>query len=120
MSDRTKLPKGTRKTPARKFPKWARHEIEDAIERLLGLLDLADGDPDLEPSLGSPNPRYLYEGGPLTDVVDGRRDRALPHRRGAGYPGGNGRRRVARRFTPLDPRRDQGLPPRLRPPRPRP
>jgi hypothetical protein len=66
VSDRTKLPRGTRKAPARKFPPWARKEIEDAIERLLALLDQADGDPDLEPSLGSPNPRYLYEGGPIT------------------------------------------------------
>lgn len=30
----------------------ARHAIEAEIERLIGLLDSMDGDPDLEPSLG--------------------------------------------------------------------
>lgn len=30
----------------------ARQQIEDEIERLIGILDAIDGDPDLEPSLG--------------------------------------------------------------------
>jgi hypothetical protein len=48
MSDRTKLLKGTRKTPVRKFPAWCRRDVEEAIERLLAVLDAADPDPDLE------------------------------------------------------------------------
>lgn len=49
-------------TPLRRFPKRAHADVEDAIERLLAVLDSADGDPDLkstsdeEPSLaGAPN-----------------------------------------------------------------
>jgi hypothetical protein len=49
MSNRTKLPTGTRKTAAvRKLPAWARKDVEDAIERLLAVLDSAEPDPDLE------------------------------------------------------------------------
>jgi hypothetical protein len=47
MSDRNKPPKGARKTPARKFPDWCRRDVEDAIEKLLAVLDAADPDPDL-------------------------------------------------------------------------
>lgn len=100
MSNRAKLPAGARRAPVRKFPKWARSTIEETIERLLAVLDLAEPDPDLEddgtaedadpaedndedvdvvdqphdvadegdyePSLGSPNPRCEYQGGPYT------------------------------------------------------
>lgn len=46
MSDRCKPPKGTRKTPVPRFPAWCRCDVEEAIERLLAVLDAAD--PDLE------------------------------------------------------------------------
>jgi hypothetical protein len=39
MSDRTKLPESTRR------------KIERTLDRLIGLLDALDPDPDLEPSL---------------------------------------------------------------------
>ncbi len=50
MSDRNKLPKGTKKTLVgpRKLPAWARQDIEDAIDRLIAVLDSADPDPDIE------------------------------------------------------------------------
>ncbi len=35
-----------------------REQIEADIDRLIGLLDALDGDPDLEPSLGAPLPGY--------------------------------------------------------------
>lgn len=52
--------------PARRQP-WHRYrpEIEAMIERLIDILDVIDGDPDLEPSLAFPEcqPRDLMPGG---------------------------------------------------------
>lgn len=50
-----------------------RREIEATIERLIEILDAIDGDPDLEPSLASPEhyPRttliWAYDGEPYRD-----------------------------------------------------
>jgi hypothetical protein len=37
-----------------KVPRYRRKKIEDAIEKLIDMLDRVEPDPDLEPSLGSP------------------------------------------------------------------
>lgn len=58
----------------------ARRQIEDTIERLLALLDQADGDADLEPdnddepSLGW---TYRFDGAPVSPAADGGDDREL-------------------------------------------
>ena len=44
--------------------------IEDAIERLVALLDKLDGDPDFEPDLGSPGTAPAY-GSEVTDDREG-------------------------------------------------
>ena len=40
-----------------------REEAAAQINRLLDILDLTDGDPDVEPWLGDFSPHYLLDGG---------------------------------------------------------
>ena len=45
-----------------------RAQIEAELERMIDLLDAIDGDPDLEPSLGSVAPGHVDEAEPDTDL----------------------------------------------------